>query len=339
MKISIYDTELNRIAIIDNHFVSVYWLEGFNSKGIFTLELQNQDEYKQIIKNDYYVGRSDRKTLMVINHVEIVKNKIIASGMTADRDFQDVAMIGTVNSYQYIDKRIKELYNNSDKIDSVEFAETDIGVKASMQISNDDFQNVALTLAQKNNIGFRAIKGDGVVEGEFYLPKPNSSIFAEKYGNLILDRLIMSVDKYKNYAVVLGEGEDENRRRVDVDLSDGQERKRQIVADEEVARCAFANIAIYEVRTTLDHSLVNKLLIWLVLADIAEVVEELVPETAINQVTRSVLSTTYIKVDLTPVVVGLFAYKCIIVVVVHIAEVICRRSCKTWHSAELEWED
>ena len=103
MKISIYDTKLNRIAIIDNHFVSVYWLEGFNSKGIFTLELQNQDEYKQIIKNDYYVGRSDRKTLMVINHVEIVKNKIIASGMTADRVFQDVAMIGTVNSYQYID--------------------------------------------------------------------------------------------------------------------------------------------------------------------------------------------------------------------------------------------
>lgn len=231
MKISIYDTKLNRIAIIDNHFVSVYWLEGFNSKGVFTLELQNQDEYKQIIKNDYYVGRSDRKTLMVINHVEIVKNKIIASGMTADRVFQDVAMIGTVNSYQYIDKRIKELYNNSDKIDRVEFAETDIGVKASMQISNDDFQNVALTLAQKNNIGFRAVKGDGVVEGEFYLPKPNGSIFAEKYGNLILDRLIMSVDKYKNYAVVLGEGEGENRRRVDVDLSDGQERKRQFVVD------------------------------------------------------------------------------------------------------------
>ena len=238
MKISIYDTKLNRIAIIGNHFVSVYWLEGFNSKGIFTLELQNQDEYKQIIKNDYYVGRSDRKTLMVINHVEIVKNKIIASGMTADRVFQDVAMIGTVNSYQYIDKRIKELYNNSEKIDGVEFAETDIGVKASMQISNDDFQNVALTLAQKNNIGFRAVKGDGVVEGEFYLPKLNGSIFAEKYGNLILDRLIMSVDNYKNYAVVLGEGEDENRRRVDVDLSDGQERKRQIVVD---ARDLFRN--------------------------------------------------------------------------------------------------
>ena len=42
MKISIYDTELNRIAIIDNHFVSVYWVEGFNSEGMFTLELQNQ---------------------------------------------------------------------------------------------------------------------------------------------------------------------------------------------------------------------------------------------------------------------------------------------------------
>lgn len=231
MKISIYDTELNRIAIIDNHFVSVYWVEGFNSEGMFTLELQNQEEYKQKIKEDYYVGRADRKTLMVITSVEITKNKIIASGSTADRVFQDVAMIGTIRSTQYIDKRLKELYNNSEKIDNVEIAETDLGVKASMQISNRDFQTTAHTLAQKNNIGFRVVKGEGQVVGEFYLPKENNSVFAEKYGNLVLDRLATSNDNYKNYAVVLGEGEGENRERVDVDISNGQERKRQIVID------------------------------------------------------------------------------------------------------------
>ena len=98
----------------------------------------------------------------------------------------------------------------------------------------------------------------------------------------------------------------------------------EVVADEEVARCAFADIAIYEVRATLDHTLVDKFLKRLVLADIAEVEEELVPETAIDEVTRSMLSTTDIEVDLTPVVVGLFAYERSIVVVVHITEIVGR---------------
>ena len=113
----------------------------------------------------------------------------------------------------------------------------------------------------------------------------------------------------------------------------------EVVADEEVARCAFANLAINEVGTTLDHTLVDEFAEWFVLADIPEVEEELIPETAIDQVTRSMLSTADIEVDLTPIIVGLFAYERSVVVVVHIAEVVSRRTCKTRHGAKLEWED
>ena len=113
----------------------------------------------------------------------------------------------------------------------------------------------------------------------------------------------------------------------------------EVVADKEVARCAFADIAINEVRTTLDHTLVDEFGEWFVLADIAKVEEELVPETAIDEVNRCMLGTTDLEGDLTPVVVGLFAYKCCIVVVVHIAEVVRRRTRETRHGAELEWED
>ena len=98
----------------------------------------------------------------------------------------------------------------------------------------------------------------------------------------------------------------------------------EVVADKEVARCAFADITIDEVGATLNHTLVDEFAEWLVLADIAEVEEELIPETAIDKVTRSVLCTTDIEIDLTPVFVGLFAHESSIVVVIHIAEVVCR---------------
>ena len=45
------------------------WSEGYNTTQPFTLELLATAEYKQKVKPDCYVGRDDRKTLMVIKTV------------------------------------------------------------------------------------------------------------------------------------------------------------------------------------------------------------------------------------------------------------------------------
>ncbi len=81
--------------------------------------------------------------------------------------------------------------------------------------------------------------------------------------------------------------------------------------------------AIYEVGATLDHTLVHQLLERLFLAAYAEVEEELVPETRVNQVTGSVLATTYVEVNILPVLISLLAYEGIVVVWVHVAEIVC----------------
>ena len=62
--------------------------------------------------------------------------------------------------------------------------------------------------------------------------------------------------------------------------------------------------AVDIVRATLDHSLVDQSLERLILADDPEVVEELIPEAAINQVTRSVLGAANVEIHLSPVTVG-----------------------------------
>ncbi len=80
--------------------------------------------------------------------------------------------------------------------------------------------------------------------------------------------------------------------------------------------------AVNEVGTSLDHTLVHQLLEWLFLAAYAEVVQELVPETRVNQVTCGMLATTYIEIHALPVLVGLFAHETLVVVWIHVAEIV-----------------
>ena len=93
---------------------------------------------------------------------------------------------------------------------------------------------------------------------------------------------------------------------------------------------------IYEVRASLDHTLVDELLEWLLLAYISEVEEELVPETRVDEVTCSMLGTTDIEVHVSPVLVCLAAYKGLVVVRIHIAEIVRAAACESRHCAEFD---
>ena len=53
--------------------------------------------------------------------------------------------------------------------------------------------------------------------------------------------------------------------------------------------------------------------------------------------TGSVLGTTHIQVNLTPILVGFLAHEGIVVMWVHVAQVVGTRTCKTWHSVQLKW--
>ena len=108
------------------------------------------------------------------------------------------------------------------------------------------------------------------------------------------------------------------------------------VLEAERHECICIDDSVYEVRTALNHTLVDELLERLLLAYITEVEEELVPETGVNQVARSVLSTTDIEVNVTPVFISLAAYEGLIVVRVHISEIVCGASRKTRHCAQFD---
>ena len=81
-------------------------------------------------------------------------------------------------------------------------------------------------------------------------------------------------------------------------------------------------VAIDEVRTSLDHTLVDQLLERLFLHAVTIVVEELVPEPAVNQVAGGMLRSAHIEVHVLPVFIGCLSHQRLVVVRIHIAQVI-----------------
>ena len=230
MNLNLYDRDMNRISIIGNRFVSCYWAEGYNTVQPFTLELRETDEYRRKVRPDCYVGRDDRKTLMVIKTVQIKAGIIVASGFQAARVLDDSAFVGTIPSGSRIDSSIRDAYETCTKYHLVEFANGDLPDAYGGQISNKSILTLCTTMCQSGDVGFRAVRGQGKILVEFYKPAADPNlVFSEMFGNLLLKSLTMSNENLKNYAIVLGEGEGDERIRVDVDLSDGAARRELIV--------------------------------------------------------------------------------------------------------------
>lgn len=230
MNLNIYDKDLNRIAIIGNRYISCFWSEGYNTVEPFSLELNETEEYKEKIKTDFYVCRSDRKTVMIIKTVESKGGKIIATGKQATRALDDASFIGTIESGSMIDISIKNAYNGSNKCRNIEFLETDLQVPYNHEISNKSILELCQTMCQSEDVGFKVEKNGGFLQASFYKPEIDQNlVFSEKFGNIFVESLSFSTENAKNYAIVLGEGEGENRKKVFVDQTNGADRLDLIV--------------------------------------------------------------------------------------------------------------
>lgn len=231
MRLNLYDKSMNRVAIIGDRFISTLWSEGYNTVEPFTLELQATEEYKRKVRPDCYVGREDRKTLMVIKTVRIAGGKIIATGKQASRCLEDVPFVGTIEKDSQVAAAIRGAYDSGDGCEGFIFAETAPERVYSHQISNKSILELMETMCQETDMGFRAVRAAGKIAVEFYRPEENQNLrYSETFGNLTVDAVTLSTENLKNHAIVLGAGEGEERSRAELDKSGGG-RKLSIIVD------------------------------------------------------------------------------------------------------------
>ena len=251
MNLNLYDHDLNRIATIGTRFVSCLWSEGYNTTQDFCLELVETEEYKRKVRTDCYVGRTDRPTLMVIKSVVVRGGHIVATGKEAKRVLDDVAFIGTISSGSTVDTAIKNAYNNSNQYHKLAIADSDLGVAYNHQISHKSILELCETMGQDTDVGFRSVRSGDQISVEFYRPTLNPNlILSRDFGNLSNVEFSTSFENYKNYAIVLGEGEGADRVRVDVDRTDGAERRDLIVDAKDISRDDGETDSEYNARLT-----------------------------------------------------------------------------------------
>lgn len=233
MRLNLYDAELNRIAIIGEQFVSCYWSEGYNTMGIFTLELQATSQYKEKVKPDCFVGRDDRPTLMVIKSVETVRGNIVATGKPVTRLLDDSVYIGKIAAGAEVAKTLETAYNNSTKIPLISFDVGNFTDTYNEEIENKTLLELHEILCQSADIGFRGVKDGKGIKIELYKPEQDVDLkFSELYGNLGNYNVVLSKENYKNYAIVLGTASDDTQIRVDVDKTEGGMRYEVLLSGE-----------------------------------------------------------------------------------------------------------
>ena len=253
MRLNIYDKDLNRICIVGDNYISCLWNEGYNSVEPFTLELNSIDEYRQKIKEDFYVGRSDRPTLMVIKDIVFNKDTIVVSGKQATRVLDDVAFIGTIAEGGRIDENIKSAYNSSNRYYNLLIEDSNLDETYDHQISNKSMLELCQIMCEDRDMGFKVVKREKKCLLQLYKPvKKENLVFSEKFRNLALKEIAISNDLEKNYAIVLGQGEGVNRTRVDVDISGGLQRKEIIVDSRNLQKDEGESQSDYEERLRVE---------------------------------------------------------------------------------------
>lgn len=237
MRLNLYSASMERIAVIGGQYLSALWSEGYNTVEPFTMEVRATEENKRKIRPDCFVGRDDRKTLMVIKSVQVKGGRIIASGKQAARCLDDVPFVGTIEKGSPVAGTISDAFTAAGGYPGFRFSDEGPADVYDHQITNKSILELMLAMCQDTDMGFRTIRGGGAVTVGLYKPAENENLkFSEAFGNLTVDSLLLSTENLKNHAIVLGAGEGENRARVEVDKSQGGQKLSMIVDARDIIR-------------------------------------------------------------------------------------------------------
>ena len=211
--VSVYDTDLERQGLITT-FVSLDWVEGYNTEGAFELELVLCDDYLELMQLEWYCGLTGHDTLMIIKSVEIEDDTIVVTGYPATHIFSD-RVSTTVISNETAETAMRSLFSEMDAYPCFELGD-EAGLDAVFEAETSDgtLQEYFETIAQACDLGFRMRhdKTNKKLLFEVYEGVEDENLkFSTLYGNMTDISYSFSSMDYKNVAVVAGQGEGDDR--------------------------------------------------------------------------------------------------------------------------------
>lgn len=252
MDIRVLNKNFEDITILDE-YESFLWTERYDKCGDFELYTAIDKNILQIIKQDYYLSIADSDRLMIVEKIQITSdvengNKLKVSGrslesildrrivwrqMNMQGNFQTgISVLLRENATEPADQtrlipNLKFQMNNEDRITKL---------KLRAQFTGDNLYEAIQKLCEEYKLGFKIVLDDRnrfvfslyMGEDRSYAQSENSYIvFSPGFDNIINSNYMESRTAYKNVALVMGEGEGAERKRLAVGTatSTGLERR------------------------------------------------------------------------------------------------------------------
>lgn len=252
MDFNVHDQTGAWVGIVENP-TSAIWTRRYQQPSDFEIYLPATAEMLALLADDYYITREDAPEVMVIEHIEITTggedgNHILISGRGAESllerriIWQQTALSGRVDAGLY--RLIQEnAISPSDTARALPLSMESPNVAAdtiNAQYTGTGLLEAVQEICKAYGLGFRAITEDhGIIAPVLQILKGTNRsegqtanspvIFSAEFENLLSSAYVMDTAKYKNVALVAGEGEGKARKTVTLGAASGTARREMFV--------------------------------------------------------------------------------------------------------------
>lgn len=253
----ILDKNLDTIGIIDN-YTSLIWASRYNEDGDCELYVKATKENLNLLKENYYLFRSDDEMVCQIKKIELDTdaengNYIIATGKSVTDFLNQRVIWGTSSANGNVEDYLRANVDNSLGSTATKARQLKkqngermlyLGDKANFseviqeQNSYTNIGKLVREKCKKYNWGYKIILKDGAFNFLLYkgMDRSDSVIFSPEYENLISTKYIEDVEDIQNVALVAGEGEGSERVRDISGYAEGVDRYELYVDAKDISK-------------------------------------------------------------------------------------------------------
>lgn len=212
MIISFYDKNLEVITVI-SRWVSLLGVNTYNSMGAFTLELRNNSNISQLMKDFFYctIDNDDENPYIVMS-AQSVDGSVVFTGFPCTYIFSKRAST-TIIKNKNAEQAMKSLVDGMTPWDNLTTAPiqglTDV---FDNQISDKQVLEYLQGIAQATDTGFKVVKDGKNLVFKCFKPSVNNNVkYSTSLRNVANLEYFKSDNDYYNVAIVAGAGEGSNR--------------------------------------------------------------------------------------------------------------------------------
>lgn len=221
MEIYIYNQARERIGILQN-YTSIQWLKCYDERGEFMIVMNETEDGLQLFKINHILYKTDDKTIGYIEYVSCKDGQIEVRGHLDN--LADRINYATVK-IEHVEKDLYDLINANKRGMEITTA-TPLGLTETIEPTETTYKHLNETISsicKLSGLGYRQVKhGDTFGLFELYKGQLNKDgVLSEDFNNLFVKEYLQDISKYKNYAIVAGEGEGAERKIIYVDRSAG----------------------------------------------------------------------------------------------------------------------